>query len=101
MNKKAGMKHIKGTLAAIFTCAALVAILGAGTAFAVNAATIGASPPSFGVKSVNVAPSKDGLVMHIVKDRTHFYSVNGGETWNDAIPDGFTLDSRGNLKKIK
>ncbi|MDR1061054.1 MAG: hypothetical protein LBL83_07570 [Clostridiales bacterium] len=99
--RKTGVKNIKGKSAAVLACAALAVALGAAAAFAASAAGIGTSPPSLGAKSVNVAPSKDGLAMHVVKDGAHFYSVDGGETWNDAIPDGFTLDSRGNLEKIK
>jgi hypothetical protein len=102
--KKTGKGNIKGRLAAAGACVALVATLGAATALAAKAGAFssgGPSPSSPGAKSVNVAPSKDGLTMHIAKDGTHFYSVDGGETWNGAIPGGFTLDREGNLQKIK
>lgn len=81
---------------------AIVAILATASAFAAN----GSFGPSTlqGVKNVNVAISRDavnGELMHIVKNKTDLYSFDGGETWNDVLPDGFKLDSKGNLQKIK
>jgi hypothetical protein len=102
MRKNKERTTVKKKLGMIIACALAVAALGTGTAFAANAGAF-PSPASLGVKSINVAPSKDvvsGKVMHIVKNGTHFYSVDGGEVWNDVIPDGFTLDAEGNLQKI-
>jgi hypothetical protein len=107
MTKNTDRKTINGKLGPVLACAALIAVLVTGTAFAASPGSFsfsGLSPSSIGANSINVAPSKDavgGEVMHIIKNKTHIYSVDGGETWTDLIPDGFTLDSRGNLQKIK
>ena len=104
MGKITGKMTFKNKMGMALACAALIGTLGAGTAFAANIDSFisgGMSSSNLGVKSINVAPSGESLVMHIVKNGTHLYSVDSGETWNDAIPDGFRLDGQGNLQKIK
>ena len=104
MKKETAKRTTKSKIGIALACAALIATLGTGTVFASSTGVFSSPGPtsaSLGVKSINVAPFGEGQVMHIIKDRTHFYSVDGGETWNDAIPDGFMLDIKGNLLKIK
>ena len=107
MKKNGGMFTGKKKLGAIIACVVIVATLGMVTVFAANdgvSSFFGPSPESLGVKNVNVAISNDavgGEAMHIVKNGVNLYSMDAGVTWSNTIPDGFTLDNKGFLQKIK
>ena len=107
MKENKGKFHGKKKLAVIIAGVAIVATMGTATAFAASNGTdsfFGPSPASLGVNNINAAISNDavgGEALHIVKNGVNLYSMDAGVTWSNVIPDGFTLDNKGFLQKIK